>query len=198
MNATADSPTGIIPVAAVRSAAGWYRLAVYLACAFLAVAVSCALGKEMSWDTLNYHLYAGFSALHDRFAQDYFAAGPQGYFNPYAYVPFYALVASGLPAIVVASILAAAQSVVLWLTYELAITGSRQLSAARRAAFGLCAVALAAFNPILLQQLGTSFVDITTGALVVAGWLLLATAIRAPRLSRIVAAAVLLGIATAL
>ena len=49
----------------------------------------------MAWDTLNYHLYAGFSAVNDRFAQDYFAAGPPSYFNPYAYVPFYALVSIG-------------------------------------------------------------------------------------------------------
>lgn len=198
MNVTADSPEGVVPLASAQSAEGWYRLTIYLACTFLAVAVSCALGKEMSWDTLNYHLYAGFSALHDRFAQDYFAAGPQGYFNPYAYVPFYVLVASGLPAIVVASILAAVQSVVLWLTYELALIVSPQVSTARRATFAACAVALAALNPILLQQIGTSFVDITTGALVVAGWFLLATAVRAPDTWRIIAAAVLMGTATAL
>ena len=46
---------------------------------------------------VNYHLYAGFSAVNDRFAQDYFAAGPPSYFNPYAYVPFYVLVRSDSP-----------------------------------------------------------------------------------------------------
>jgi hypothetical protein len=143
-------------------------------------------------------VYAGFSALHDRFAQDYFAAGPQSYFNPYAYVPFYLLVASGLPAIVAASILAALHSVVLWLTYELALTVSPAGSSARRTAFAACAVALAALNPVLLQQIGTSFTDLTTGELVLAGWVLLATAIRAPGTWRIVAAGALLGTATAL
>jgi hypothetical protein len=182
----------------VRCAAARYRLAVYLTCSVLALTISYALGKEMAWDLLNYHLYAGFSGIHDRFAQDYFAAGPQAYFNPYVYVPFYALVASGLPAIVVGSILAGVHSVVLWLTYELALTVSPAGSAGRRAAFAACAVAMAALNPILLQQLGTSFVDITTGELVLGGWLLLAMAVRAPGASRIIAAAVLLGVATAL
>jgi hypothetical protein len=46
------------------------------------------LGKEMAWDMLNYHQYGSFGAVNDRFGQDYFAAGPRSYFNPYAYVPF--------------------------------------------------------------------------------------------------------------
>jgi hypothetical protein len=198
MNVTAEPAAGVVPLDVVRGAAGWYRLTIYLACTFFAVALSMALGKETSWDMLSYHLYAGFSALHDRFAQDYFAAGPQGYFNPYAYVPFYVLVASGLPAIVVASILAAVHSVVLWLTYELALIVSFQASVARRAAFAACAVAMAALNPILLQQLGTSFADITTGELVLGGWLLLATSILEPSAARVLCAALLLGAATAL
>jgi len=174
------------------------RLPIFLACTLFALLINYALGKEMAWDLLNYHLYAGFSAVHDRFVQDYFAAGPQGYLNPYAYVPFYALVASGLPAIVVASVLAALHSIILWLTFELAVTVSPSGTPARRAAFATSAVALAALNPVLLQQLGTSFADITTGELVLGGWLLLATAVRTPSAPKILAAAALLGVATAL
>ena len=77
-----------IPLVALGRAAALNRLPVYLACTVLALVVNYVLGKEMAWDALNYHLYAGFSAVHDRFAQDYFAAGPQAYVNPYAYVPF--------------------------------------------------------------------------------------------------------------
>ncbi len=54
--------------------------------------VNYLLGKDMALDTLSYHLYAGFSAVNDRFAQDYFPAGPNSYFNPYVYVPLYYLV----------------------------------------------------------------------------------------------------------
>lgn len=183
----AGSRVGVIP-----------RLPLYAACTLLALLVNYALGKDMAWDLLNYHLYAGFRALHDRFAQDYFAAGLQSYFNPYAYVPFYALVASGLPALGVASILAALHSVIFWLTFELGLTVCSSASPGRRIAIATCAVAIAALNPVLLQQIGTSFADITTGELVLGGWLLLATAVRSPSAVRIIAAAVLLGAATAL
>jgi hypothetical protein len=187
-----------LPVVAVGRGAVIPRLPFFLACTLLALLVNYALGKEMAWDLLNYHLYAGFSAIHDRFAQDYFAAGPQAYFNPYAYVPFYALVASGLPALVVASVLAALHSIMLWLTFELGLTVNPSGSPARRVAFAACAVAIAGLNPILLQQIGTSFADITTGELVLAGWLLLATTVRSPNAPRIIGAAALLGVATAL
>ena len=56
--------------------AALYRLPVYIACTALALVINYLIGKEVGWDTLNYHLYAGFSAVNDRFAQDYFAAGP--------------------------------------------------------------------------------------------------------------------------
>ena len=52
-----------------------HRWRVYLACVALALVCNYVLGKDMAWDTLNYHLYLGFSALNDRFKQDYFAAG---------------------------------------------------------------------------------------------------------------------------
>jgi hypothetical protein len=174
------------------------RLAVYGACTALALLVNYLLGKEMAWDTLNYHLYAGLSAVHDRFAQDYFAAGPQAYANPYAYAPFYALISSGLPALLVASLLATVHSIILWLTFELALVALPSGKDARRFAFALCATALAAVNPVLLQQLGSSFADITTAELVLAGWLLLAQAVRTPCTIRVICAALLLGAATAL
>lgn len=180
------------------NSAAVYRLPVYLACTALALLINFLIGKEMAWDTLNYHLYAGFSALHDRFAQDYFAAGPQTYFNPYAYVPFYAMVSAGLPDLLIGSLLALAHSFILWMVFELALIAHPSGSGTRRTTFALCAVALATVNPILIQQLGASFADITTAELVLAGWVLLAAAVRTPSLARVVAAALLLGAATAL
>lgn len=174
------------------------RVYVYLACTAVAVLVSYLLGKDMQWDTLDYHLYAGFSALHDRFRQDYFAAGSQAYFNPYAYVPFYLLARSGLPALAVASLLAVVQSAILWLTYELALevapAGQRRI----RLPMALAAVAFALANPILINQFGSSYVDVTTGELALAGWLLLVRALPEPVLGRIICAGLLLGAASAL
>jgi len=202
MSVAADAPgqplRGAPAQTTWHSALGLARLPVYLACTVLALVVNYFSGKEMAWDTLNYHLYSGFSAVNDRFSQDYFAAGPQAYINPYAYVPFYALVSSGLPALLVASLLAAVHSLILWLTFELALVVFPGGNTARRVTLAVCATMLAAVNPVLLQQIGSSFADITTAELVLAGWLLLATAVRTPGTARVICAALLLGATTAL
>jgi hypothetical protein len=175
-----------------------YRLPVYLACTILALVINYLLGKDMASDTLSYHLYAGFSAVHDRFAQDYFPAGPQSYFNPYVYLPLYFLVSSGLSSLAISSVLAIVHSVMLWLTYELAASVCPWEDTHKRLMFGLCAIAFALINPILLQQIGSTFADITTGELVLGGWLLLALAVRAPSTARVICAGLLCGIATGL
>jgi hypothetical protein len=175
-----------------------YRVPVYIACTVLALITNYHLGKDMAWDTLNYHLYAGFSAVHDRFAQDYFAAGPPSYFNPYAYVPFFLLVSAGLSALTISSVLASVHSIVLWLTYDLAVSVCPSVDRGKRFVFGVCAVALAFANPVLIQQFGSSFADVTTAVLVLAGWLLLAGTVCASSTTRVVCAGVLLGAATAL
>jgi hypothetical protein len=187
------TPFSLVSVTAVP-----YRLPVYVACTVLALVSNYLLGKDMAWDMLNYHLYAGFSAVNDRFAQDYFAAGPPSYFNPFAFVPFYALISAGLPALAIGSVLAVAQSIILWLTYELAVSVCPSGDRRTRVTMGVCAVALAFVNPILIQQIGSSFADITTAELVLAGWVLLAAAVRTPSAARVVGAGLLLGVATAL
>lgn len=148
------------------------RFAVYATCVVAALLVSCLLGKDMTWDTLHYHLYAGFSALHGRFGQDYFAAGAQSYFNPYVYVPFYLLATSRLTALTAASILAVLQSGLLWLTYELALAAVPQATPGTRIAIGVCAALLALANPILINELGASSADVITAEIVLGGWLL--------------------------
>jgi Glycosyltransferase family 87 len=186
------------PHAVADAAVTLHRLPVYLACTVLALATNYLLGKDMAWDTLNYHFYAGFSAVNDRFAQDYFAAGAPSYFNPYAYVPFYALVRGGLSPLEVSSALAVVHGVILWLTFELAVCVCPSDDRRVQMAYGVCAVAMAFFNPILVQEIGSSFADITTAELVLAGWLLLARAVRAPHAARVVCAGLLLGAAVAL
>lgn len=174
------------------------RLPVYALCTALVLVTSCLLGKDMRWDTLDYHFYAGFSALHDRFGRDYFAAGSQSYFNPYAYVPFYLLSMSGLPAIAVASVLAVVQSGILWLTYEIAREVIPGAGAITRLMLALCAVALAFANPILINEFGSSYADVTTAEIALGGWLLLVRALRSPGVSRIIWGGLLLGAASAL
>jgi hypothetical protein len=183
-------------ISATTGVAAPYRLPVYMACSVLALVTNYLLGKDMAWDTLSYHIYAGFSAVNDRFAQDYFAAGPQSYFNPYIHVPFYYLVGTGLSSLGISSILAIEHSIMLWFTYELALAVCPSHDGHKRLMFGLCGLAFALINPILLQQIGSTFADITTGELVLAGWLLLAFAVRTPSTQRVLCAGILCGIAT--
>ncbi len=175
-----------------------YRRQVYLACVLLALVCNYVLGKDMAWDTLNYHLYLGFSALNDRFGQDYFAAGGLAYLNPYAYIPFYAMVRAGLPALAICSIFAAVHSIILWLSFELGVTVCPSDDHRTRFIAGGCAIALAFMNPILMQQIGSCYADITTAELSLGGWLLLAGAVRIPRISRVIYAGLILGAASAL
>lgn len=183
--------------AALAARAPTYRLIVYVSCTVIALICSYLLGPDVQWDTLHYHLYAGFSALHDRSAVDYFAAGYQSYFNPYIYVPFYALVASGMPALLASSVLALIHSSVLWLTYELTLRVCPEASGKLRVGAGVCAIVLACANPLLIQQFGSSMGDITTCGMVLAGWLLLAQAVQNCRAWLVPAAGLLLGAAAA-
>jgi hypothetical protein len=183
---------------AAGSARAPFRFPVYLGFTLVSLFLNYAFGKETAFDSLHYHFYDGFSALNDRFGVDYFAAGAQSYFNPYAYVPFYVLVNLGLPALTVGSVLAAIHSVALWITYELACAICPSASRWDRFFFGLCASTLALTNPILLQEIGSSFADLSTTPLVLGGWLLLARAIELPTTRRIIVAAIMLGCAAAL
>jgi hypothetical protein len=185
-------------IATLKRIAALPRLYVYFSCTVLAILASYYLGKDMLWDTMDYHVYAGFSALHDRFELDYFAAGPPAYFNPYAYVPFYLLIRSSLTPLEDASILAALQSAILWLSYELAITAAPGDKARARTTIGILATVLAFANPVLIYELGSSYVDITTAELVLAGWLVTLRAVPEPDLRKVAWGGLLLGAASAL
>lgn len=174
------------------------RFYVYLSCTAVALITTWHLGKEMLWDTLDYHFYAGFSAVHNRFGLDYFPAAWQAYLYPYVYAPFYLLATSGLTALQVALILGAIQSGILWLTYELALIVAPAGRSRVRLAIGVCAVALAFANPVLINEMGSTFCDITTAEVALAGWVLILAAVRSPGVARVVCAAALLGAASAL
>jgi hypothetical protein len=174
------------------------RFWAYGCCTLLVVLTSGWLGKDMQWDTMHYHLYAGFSALHDRFGLDYFPAGVQSYLNPYSYVPFYLLATSGLTAFAAATILAVLQSAILWLSYELAVAVAPPGGLRTRIAIGASAAVLVFANPVLIDQFGSSFSDITTAELMLAGCLLLIGAFRTPGVWCIVGAGALFGTAAAL
>lgn len=149
------------------------RIGTHFCLLAVAVAWSWHAGRDLNWDLFNYHLYAGFSVFNDRFEQDFFAAFP-AYYTPYAHAPFYALTQSGLNALAIGSVLALVQGVLIGLVYELGLRVTAGQTPARRQALAVLAACLALLNPVYLLELGTSFIDITTGLPVVAAWLILA------------------------
>ena len=198
------SAGAVVPVAAPvgsrlvpRSIPSW-RVGVYSAALLFAVGWTLALGKDVHWDALNYHLYLGFSALHDRFAQDFFAAGPPSYLNPFAYVPLYLMTSAQWPALAIAVTFAAFHALILWLTFEIALVAGIRDEAMALPGFAALAVLLAAINPILLQGLGSTLTDLSTGVFVVAGWLAIARAVRDGKSVMCILAGVLCGAAAAL
>jgi len=116
-----------------------------------------AVGRDLSWDVVNHHLYLPFSLLSGRYVSDFFGAGPQSYQNPVGYVPFYALVAAGLPSWAIGAALALTHSLVVWPLYRLAAAmwGEEPVHALWRGA----ALAMALSTPVFLLVLGTSSID---------------------------------------
>lgn len=182
---------------AYASTAAWRALAIVVSLA-IALGWTFAQGKDVHWDAVNYHLYLGFSALHDRFAQDFFAAGPPAYLAPYAYVPLYLMSAAGWSAIAAATAIAAWHALALWLVFELAAAAGLRREDGRSPAWALLALLLAALNPVLLQGLGSTLSDISAGVPVLASWLALVYALRSGRTRVLVLAGILGGIAATL
>ncbi len=177
---------------------GAWRSVAYTFALLFALTWTLTHGKDVHWDALNYHLYLGFSALNDRFALDFFGAGTPSYINPYAYVPLWLMVDAGWPAFWIAVVLGAFHAIALGLTFEIALQAGlrdRQLALPR---FALFAVLLAVINPVFLQGLGSTFIDISTGVFVLGGWLALARTLRAGGLGQAALAGVLCGVAAAL
>lgn len=175
-----------------------WRALVYAASLLFAVGWTVALGKDVHWDAVNYHLYLGFSALNDRFALDFFGAGTPSYINPYAYVPLWLMTQAGWPALGVAVALAAVHALALWLTFEIALAAGLRGSRAALPQFAALAVLIAIVNPVFLQGVGSTMVDIPIGVLVLGGWLGIVLAVRDGRVWPAMIAGVLLGVAAAL
>jgi hypothetical protein len=104
----------------------------------------------------------------------------------------------GWSAFAVGSILAAIHSILLWLTYEIAYAAAPSEHRRERCLFAVYCTAFALTDPILLQQIGSSFSDITTATAVIGGWLLLVRALMRARINFVILAGIILGIATAL
>jgi hypothetical protein len=63
--------------------------------------VSLHLGKDWSWDLLNYHYYNAWALVHRRWDVDLFPAQSQTFFNPVLDLPFYFFANGSFPAAIV-------------------------------------------------------------------------------------------------
>ncbi len=175
-----------------RRCLGWVLLASASACA--AMLFAFARGQDVNSDQLNYHLYSAYAFVHGRLDLD--AAPAQlihSYFNPLAYLPFYALFRMG-GSVVTALALSAAQS--LNIVFVAAISAALCRGPAKWACVG-AAVAISIASPMALSELGTSFIDTLTSLPILAAVLLLVR-MDCARMTRLLACGALAGLATAL
>ncbi|MDP9893495.1 hypothetical protein J2W32_002439 [Variovorax boronicumulans] len=115
-------------------------------------------GKDYNWDLLNYHFYGPALLLDNRWSQDYFAGSIQSYLNPIAYVPFFLMVKSGWPALLIGLVLSTFHFL------NIVVIGSiaeklllRQEGDKRTLIYIICLLAMVA--PPYLQANGSSFND---------------------------------------
>ena len=187
-----------------RPQSGWkpsifrQRIGFYTTSLLLSMAWVWMAGKDVPWDAVHYHLYAGYSVFHDRLAIDYFPAGAQTYLTPYSHAPLYLMVQAGWSSLTIGMAFTCMHASALWLTWELARSVSQDVSGSSPAVVTWGAGALALANPVFLQELGSSFNDITTGAIVLAGYLALVQAFKSRSFRMVALGGLLLGVASAL
>lgn len=152
------------------------------------------VGRDLSWDVVNHHVYLPFSLLSGRFQHDLMAAGTQSYQNPLGYVPFYLLMRAGLPAWGVGTVLAILHS--LAVLPLVSIVRTLWGGGADHFWWRWLAIAMALASPVFLLTVGTSSIDPIGSLLVLAA---LATMVApAPNLWLVLSSAAGLGLAIAI
>lgn len=153
-------------------------------CTMLAGALyTLAMGEDVNWDWQNYHEYNVWAVLNGRYGVDAVPPGFQTYFNPIVYFPVYYL-RHFLPSPYGLMIIGAIHGLNLALICLFTRVILRE--AATIAAIA-AAVAIAAFGPMTLSEVGTSFSDVLLALPVIGGFLLILAADRSPTASHLLA-----------
>lgn len=155
----------------------------------LGAAYAAWLGEDANWDWQNYHEYNIWALLHGGYQRDAIPPGFQTFFNPLIYFPWYGL-RHTLPPLAAGMIIGAVHGLnlaaVAWLSKIM-------LGCAGNAWTIGAAVLLAAFGPMTLSEVGTSFSDILTSIPSLVALALILEEER-PRPWRYLAAGLLLGL----
>lgn len=142
-----------------------------------------AMGEDVNWDWQNYHEYNVWAVLNGRYRLDAVPPGFQTYFNPIVYFPVYYL-RHFLPSPYGLMIIGAIHGLNLALICLCARVVLRQ--AATVAAIA-AAVVIAAFGPMTLSEVGTSFSDVLLALPLIGGFLLILAADRSPTANHLLA-----------
>ena len=150
-------------------------------------------GEDINWDWRNYHEYGAFALLNGRFGTDVAPGGFQTFLNPLPYVlPYVLRHALGAPfwGLVLGAIHGLNLALIYWVSRIV-------LGNAASAIAILASVAIAAFGPMTLSEVGTSFADILTAIPILAGVGLILSEGERPQY-RTIAAGFLIGAAAGL
>jgi hypothetical protein len=151
------------------------------------------IGEDANWDWQNYHEYNVWAVLNGRYDTDAMPAGFQTYFNPAVYFPVYALrhlLPTSVGLVLIGAVHGLNLALIYWLTRVL--LGNASTIAALGAS-----ILIAAFGPMTLSEVGTSFSDILTALPIIAGFTLILSSDGSQRL-RTLLAGLLLGAAVGL
>ncbi|HEX7648223.1 MAG TPA: hypothetical protein VF450_12515 [Noviherbaspirillum sp.] len=147
----------------------WILLTIF--CIAGAILWTWFAGKDLNWDSRNYHFYAAYQWTENRLSKDFMAASLQSYFNPLGYLPFYWMVRANLHSLVIGTVLAVIHAINLLLVA--AIASSLIPSTAKwRFTWIVLSVLVAAINPVFATEVGSTFIDITTSIFVLAAYAL--------------------------
>jgi hypothetical protein len=152
------------------------------------------MGEDANWDWQNYHEYNVWAVINGRYDTDAIPPGFQTYFNPAIYFPWYFL-RHALPppwgSLIMGAVHGLNLALIWWLSRMLLGNAANRWTLA-------AAVLLAAFGPMTLSEVGTSFSDILTALPVIAGVTFILLAEEKHRSRRIFLAGLLLGAAVGL
>jgi hypothetical protein len=153
-------------------------------------------GEDINWDWQNYHEYGAFALLNGRFEVDVAPGGIQTYLNPIPYLPAYLLrhyVGAPFWGILLGAVHGLNFALVYWLSRTV-------LGNAASIWAVVASLVIAAFGPMTLSEVGTSFSDILTALPIIAGITLILSAgeQQANRQDRVIIAGLLIGAAVGL
>lgn len=158
----------------MRNDARGFHLACCAAYSLLCLAWSARVGPQFLWDYLHYHLYVGHAWAESRLPAELFAADAQGYLNPLAHLPFYAVWQATGNSLLGTMWMALLHSLNLWCLHFIATLLIPPHSRQNRFV-AVVAVLLGALSPGFLFELGSSYADIIVSIpAMMALWALLA------------------------